>query len=165
MSITASTTLQAFFTSIKNTLAPVLHAGDTVAGNSIFVVDRLRLQNMAVPCLQLEPVTITSMGENSGMNIVHFEYRVHAIVKVELDFGKGSEQALLAEGSTTSGAAARGAFALAVEVVSALIGTKPSAGSEVQVFMRLENGGGADLEGLTTASATFRTMLRLTNDG
>ena len=72
---------------------------------------------------------------------------------------------MLAEGATTSGAAARGAFALAVEVVSALIGTKPSAGSEVQVFMRLENGGGADLEGLTTASATFRTMLRLTNDG
>lgn len=154
-----------FFDAIKDRLASVLKSTDTTAKNNIFVVDKLRLQNPAVPALQIEPISLQSIGENSAMNAMHLEYRVHTVVKVEQDFGKGSEQAMLGEGATTSGAAARGAFALAVKVADTLIGYKPNTGSEAQVFLRLENSGAHEMEGLTTASASFRTMIRLMNDG
>lgn len=165
MSITATTTIHTFFDLIKDRLASVLKSGDTTAKNNIYVVDKLRLQNPAVPCIQIEPVSLGAIGEHSAMNVMSLEYRVHAIVKVEQDFGKGSEQAMLGEGTTTSGAAARGAFAMAVAIADRLIGYKPNTGSESQVFLRLENGGNAELEGLTHASAYFRTMVRLFADG
>lgn len=165
MSVTGTTSLHTFFDLIKDRLAPVLKTAEAVARNNIYVVDKLRLQNPAVPCIQVEPVSLASIGENSAMNVMSLEYRVHAIVKVEQDFGKGSEQAMLGEGTTTSGAAARGAFTLAVKIADTLIGYKPNPGSECQVFLRLENGGNAELEGLTHASAYFRTMIRLFQDG
>ena len=165
MSISANTTLMTFFDLIKDRLATVLKTGDTTAKNNIFVVDKFRPQNPAVPAFQIEPLTLQSIGEQSAMNAMHLEYRVHAIVKVEQDFGKGSEQALLADGTTTSGAAARGAFALAVKAADRLIGYKPNDACASQIFMRLENTGHMDLEGITTAAASFRTMIRLMNDG
>lgn len=165
MSITNTTALHTFFDLIKDRLASVLKTGATTALNNIYVVDKLRLQNPAVPCLQIEPLTLQIIGENSAVTAMNLEYRVHAIVKVEQDFGKGSEQAMLAEGPTTSGAAARGAFAMAVAVAERLRSYKPNDGSDAQVFLRLENGGNAELEGLTHASAYFRTMVRLFADG
>lgn len=165
MSISDTTNLHNFFDAIKNRLAHVLHSGDSVARNNIFVVDTLRWQNSAVPALQVEPVSLVSIGEQSAMNVMVLEYKVHAIVKVEQDFGKGSEQAMLGLGPTTSGAAARGAFVLASAVADRLIGYKVNDASDVQVFMRLERGENNDMEGLTSASAYFRTMIRLFSDG
>lgn len=165
MTISATTNLNAFFGSLKNRLAHLLHENDATARNNIFVVDALRFQNTAVPALQIEPVSLVSIGEQSAMNVMVLEYRVHAIVKVEQDFGKSSDQAMLGLGPTSSGAVARGAFTLATAVADRLIGYKVNDASEVQVFMRLERGENNDVEGLTSASAYFRTMIRLFADG
>ena len=136
----------------------------TVASNRVFVVDRLRLQDGAVPNLRIEPLSIQAIGEYSSMNVMAFEYKVHAVVKVELDQGQRAQKRMVGD-KPVGGAYPKGAFKWATDVADRLIGYKPDNGSESQVFMRLENGTHDDVEGLASAAAQFRTMLRLMTDG
>lgn len=150
--ITADTTLAAFFGSIRTRLNSQL----AYATNRIFIVDKLRMTDAAVPNLQIEPVSLTAVGDNTGLNVCTLEYRVHALVKVERDFEKSSTERLVGPKS---------AFLIARNVANALRLWKPDAGSTNQVFMRLDGGQHDDSAGLASASATFRCYIRLMDNG
>lgn len=158
MSITASTTLETVLNLIRFRLSYLFDTGASTASNRVMVVDRLRLQDGAVPNLQIEPLSLQAIGEYTSMNVMVFEYKVHAVVKVELDIGERSQKRMVGDSS-------KGAFTWAVRVADRLIGYKPNDGSEAQSFMRLENGTHDDVAGLASAAAQFRTMVRLMNDG
>lgn len=163
MSISASTTLATFFGAIVTRLTGSL--GVTIASGRIFVVDKLRLQSASVPNIQLEPISLTVLGEHAGVNAMSLEYKAHAVVKVEQDIGKRETRSLLADAPTV-GVLPRGAFPLALQVASTLQGWEPSSTwGDAQVLLRVEGGIQDDVEGLTTAYAQFRTMIRLMNDG
>jgi len=160
VSITTSTTLESFFASMVTRIQSQLPA--TIASTRIFVVDRLTLQSGVVPSIQIEPLNLTTIGENSGMNAMVLEYRIHVVVRVELDLGKRDTKRLLMDGST--GILPRGAFPLAFEVAKTLAGFDPSTGVDAQVLLRVENGQHDDIEGLASAFAQFRTMIRTVSD-
>ena len=160
MSITTSTTLETFFASMVTRIQTQLPA--SIASTRIFVVDRLTLQSGVVPSIQIEPLNLTVLGENSGMNAMLMEYRIHVVVRVELDLGKRDTKRLLTDGST--GVLPRGAFPLAFEVAKTLSAFDPSAGVDAQVLLRVENGQHDDIEGLASAYAQFRTMIRTVSD-
>lgn len=162
MSISASTTLETFFAAVVTRLTAAM--GTTIASGRIFVVDRLRLQNSAVPNIQLEPVSLVTLAEYSGTNAMALEYKAHVVVKVEQDIGKRETRSLLAD-APTAGVFPRGAFPIAMLVASTLQGWEPSATwGDAQVLLRVEGGTHDELEGLTTAFAHFRTMIRTMND-
>ena len=164
MSITASTTLEVMLNLIRVRLSYLFDPAAVTASNRVFVVDKLRLQDGAVPNLQIEPISLQAIAEYSSMNIMAFEYKVHAVVKVELDQGQRSQKRMIGD-SPGGGAYPKGAFKWATDVADRLIGYKPNTGSESQVFLRLENGTHDDVEGLASAAAHFRTMVRLMADG
>lgn len=166
MSITATTTLGAVMTLLRTRVSAVL-TGDPAQATPIervAVVDKLRLQDSGLPCIQIEPVSLQSIAEYTSMNVMSFEYRVHAVVKVELDMGKRSEKRMVG-GLAYGDPYPRGAFTLAVAVCDRLIGYKPNTGTSPQVFQRLDSGQHDDVEGLASASASFRMMIRLMVDG
>lgn len=163
MSVTASTTLETFFAALSARIVAQLPA--TLAGTRAFVVDKLRLQSSAAPSIQIEPVTLQTIAENTSVNAMVLEYRVHAVVKVEFDLGKRETKRLLGD-AATAGALPRGAFPLVVAIASGLSGWSITGGaSDAQVLLRVEGGAHDDLEGLASASAAFRTMIRVMNDG
>jgi hypothetical protein len=150
--ITASTTLDAFVTSIRTRLATQL----SFAQNRVFLVDKLRMSDSAVPNLQIELMSLTAVADNTGLNVSTIEYKVHAVVKVEKDFGKSSTQRL----SDT-----KSAFLVARNAANALRLWKPDTGSSNQVWTRLDSGSHDDAAGLASASASFRSFIRLMDDG
>lgn len=151
-SITASTTLGAFFSAIAGRIATQL----SYAGNRVFVVDKLRLQDSAVPNIQIEPISLSAAGDMSGLNVSLIDYRVHAVVKVEYDFAKRMTESLVDNKS---------AFLTANAAAEALIGYVPNSGSSEQVWMKLDAGTHDDLTGLVSASATMRSFVRIMADG
>lgn len=163
MSITASTTLETVLNLIRFRLTYLFDQSATTASERVAVVDKLRLQDSAVPNLQIEPISLQAIGEYASMNVMAFEYKVHAVVKVELDPGQRAQKRMI--GDAPTGGYPKGAFAWAVQVSDRLIGYKPNTGSEAQVFLRLENGTHDDVAGLASAAAHFRTMVRLMADG
>jgi hypothetical protein len=150
--ITATTTLGDFFSAIAGRIASQL----SLAGNRVFVVDKLRLQDSAVPNIQIEPVSLTALGDMSGLNGSAIEYRVHAVVKVEYDFAKRMTESLVDNKS---------AFLTANAAAAALKGYVPNSGSSEQVWMKLDAGTHDDLTGLVSASATMRSFVRIMADG
>lgn len=150
--ITATTTLGAFFSAIATKIATEL----SYASNRVFVVDKLRLQDSAVPNIQIEPVSLTALGDMSGLNGSAIEYRLHAVVKVEYDFAKRMTESLVDNKS---------AFLTANAAAAALVGYAPNSGSSGQVWMRLDGGSHDDLTGLVSASATMRSFVRIMADG
>lgn len=163
MSITASTNLETVLELLRLRLTYLFDPAAVAAINRVMVVDRLRLQDTAAPNLQIEPLSLNAIGEYSSMNVMAFEYKVHAVVKVELDMGERSQKRMVGEG--LGGSLTKGAFPWAVRVADRLIGYKPNNGSEAQVFLRLDNGTHDDVAGLASASAQFRTMVRFMADG
>ena len=163
MSVTASTTLETFFAALSARIVAQLPA--TLAGTRAFVVDKLRLQSSAAPSIQIEPLSIQTIGEQSSVNAMTMEYKVHAVVKVEFDLGKRETKRLLGDAPGV-GTMPRGAFPLAVAVASGISGwAMTNASSSAQVLLRVEGGAHDDGEGLASAFAHFRTMLRVMNDG
>jgi hypothetical protein len=158
VSITTTTTLETVLDLIRLRLTYLFDTQAATASNRVMVVDRLRLQDASVPNLQIEPLNLQAIGEYTSMNVMVFEYKVHAVVKVELDMGERAKKRMVGDSE-------KGAFAWAVRVADRLIGYKPNTGSEPQSFMRLENGTHDDVAGLASAAAQFRTMVRLMNDG
>ena len=153
MSITTTTTLQAFFSGIASTIATAL----AYSTNRVFVVDRLRLQDSAVPNIQIQPVGMSAVGDQSGLNVCAVDYKVHAVVKVERDFAQRATESLVG---------ARSAFFVANIAANALrLYTPAGSGASNQVFMRLEIGEHNESEGLTSACATMRSFVRLNDDG
>lgn len=139
--------------------------GPTIATGRIFVVDKLRFQNAPVPNIQLEPISLATLGEYAGVNAMSLEYKAHAVVKVEQDIDNRATRSLLANPPSV-GVLPRGAFALAVQVASALQTWEPDATwGDAQVLLKVEGGTHDEVEGLTTAYAHFRTMIRVLNDG
>lgn len=150
--ITATTTLGAFFSAIAGRVATQL----SYAANRVFVVDKLRLQDSAVPNIQIEPVSLTALGDMSGLNGSAIEYRLHAVVKVEYDFAKRMTESLVDNKS---------AFLTVNAAAAALVGYVPNTGSSEQVWVRLDGGAHDDLTGLVSASATMRSFVRIMADG
>lgn len=163
MSITASTTLETVLNLIRVRLTYLFDPAAVTASNRVMVVDKLRLQDAAVPNLQIEPLNLSAIGEYSSMNVMAFEYKVHAVVKVELDQGERSQKRMI--GDAPVGGYPKGAFVWAVKAADRLIGYKPNTGTEAQTFLRLENGTHDEVAGLASAAAQFRTMVRLMTDG
>lgn len=163
MSITASTTLETVLNLIRVRLTYLFDPAAVTASNRVMVVDKLRLQDAAVPNLQIEPLNLSAIGEYSSMNVMAFEYKVHAVVKVELDQGERSQKRMI--GDAPVGGNPKGAFVWAVKAADRLIGYKPNLGVDSQVFLRLENGTHDEVAGLASAAAHFRTMVRLMVDG
>lgn len=162
MSVTASTTLETFFAALATRINSQLTAA--LSGTRVFVVDKLRLQSSIVPSIQIEPMSLQAIGEQSGMNAMVLEYKVHAVVRVEFDLGDRQTKRLLTDG--TIGTNPRGAFPLAFAVANGLKGwSMTNESSDAQVFLRVEGGMADDLEGLASAYAQFRTMLRVISDG
>lgn len=149
--ITATTTLGAFFSAIAGRVATQL----SYASNRVFVVDKLRLQDSAVPNIQIEPVSLTALGDMSGLNGSAIEYRLHAVVKVEYDFAKRMTESLVDNKS---------AFLTVNAAAAALVGYVPNTGSSEQVWVRLDGGAHDDLTGLVSASATMRSFVRIMAD-
>lgn len=154
MSTSSATTIGAFFAA----MAARLQGQTGLENYRCFVVDKLRLQESSIPNLQIEPVSMTVMGDETGLNIFVMEYKVHAVVKVEYDFADKQTQRL------TKATGQKGAFQMAYDAAAALNKYEVT-GSENQVFMRIDNGGVDDTMGLAYATATFRTFVRVMTDG
>jgi hypothetical protein len=163
VSVTASTTLETFFAALSARIVAQLPA--TLAGTRAFVVDKLRFQSTAAPNIQIEPISLQTIGDQSSVNAMTLEYRIHAVVKVEFDIGKRETKRLLGD-APTAGTMPRGAFPLVVAIASGVSGwAMTNASSSAQVLLRVEAGSHDELEGLATANAQFRTLLRVMNDG
>jgi hypothetical protein len=150
--VSTTTTLGDFFASIATQIKTALG----YSSNRVFVVDRMRLQESAIPNIQIEPVSLTPLADNVGLNACQIEYRVHAVVKVEYDFAKRFTEALVDNKS---------AFLTANSVAEALRGFIPGTGSSSQVFMKLDSGAHDDATGLASASVTMRSFIRILADG
>lgn len=150
--ITATTTLGAFFSSIATQLSNQL----SYAQNRVFVVDKLSLQDSAVPNLQIQPMSMTAVANNTGLNVCDIQYRIHAVVRVERDFAKRQTERLIDD---------RSAFLVANSAANALRNFKPNTGSSNQVFVSLEDGAYDELTKLGSASVTMRSYIRLNDDG
>jgi hypothetical protein len=163
VSVTASTTLASFFDDIVD----VISDGSTSFQNArAFVVDKLRLQSSAVPCFQIEPISLQTIGEQSGMNAMVLEYKIHAVVKVEMDYGKQPSQRLISDSIRSGEDLPKGAFPMALAIADRLrVMQGVGSGYDAQVLLRVEGGASDDLEGLTSAYAHFRTMIRINGDG
>ena len=148
------TTIGAFFSAIITRLSSQL----SVASNRIFVVDRLRLIDPNVPNFQIEPISMNIMADETGTNAFYLDFRVHAVVKSEYDYSSKPTQKLV------RATADKGAFQLATDVASALNKHEATGASNI-VIMSLVNGGVDQTTGLSHATATFRTMLRVFADG
>jgi hypothetical protein len=151
VSTTSTTTIGDFFKALATRLSSQM----SVAANRCFIVDKLHLQDSAVPNFQIEPSSMIVMGDETGLNVFVLEYKVHAVVKVEYDFARRMTEKLVDNKS---------AFQEAFNAASALNKYEPT-GAENQVFLRLENGNHDSQAGLTYATATFRTFLRVLADG
>lgn len=165
MSITANTILENALILIRTRLTYLFDPDAVVPSERVMIVDKLRLHDSAVPNLQIEPVSLQAIAEYSSMNIMAFEYKVHAVVRVELDMGNRSQKRMVGQVDLATDALPVGAFEWAIKVADRLIGYKPNTGTESQVFLRLENGTFDDGAGLASAAAHFRTMMRLMADG
>lgn len=148
------TTIGAFFTAVASRLQTQL----SVAANRIFVVDKLRLIDPNVPNFQIEPVRMIVMGDECGLNAFQLDFSVHAVTKTEYDYSDKPTQKLVRATSQ------KGAFQYATDVASALNKHEP-AGAENIVIMSITNGGVDQATGMSHATATFRTMLRVFADG
>lgn len=129
-----------------------------VAANRVFVVDKLRLQDSNIPNFQIEPVSMTILGDECGVNAFDLRFQVHAVTKTEYDFAAKPTQKLVKDTSQ------KGAFQYAVDVATAL-NKWDTAGSENMVILGIANGGVDDTTGLSHATASFRTFLRAFSDG
>jgi len=151
VSTTSTTTIGDFFKALATRLSSQM----SLSANRCFVVDKLHLQESAVPNFQIEPSSMVIMGDETGLNIFVLEYKVHAVAKVEYDFAKRMTERLVDNKS---------AFQEAFNAASALNKYEPT-GAENQVFLRLDNGTYDAETGLTYATATFRTFVRVLADG
>ena len=98
------------------------------------------------------------------MNAMLLEYKVHAVVRVNLDLGKRETKTLLSD--PISGGNPRGAFPLVFAVASGIVGwAMENTSSDSQVLLRVDSGMMVDIEGLASASAQFRTLIRVISDG
>ena len=148
------TTIGAFFSAVATRIASQL----SLAANRVFVVDKLKLLDSNVPNFQIEPVSMNIMADEVGVNAFFLDFRVHAIAKVEYDFAGKTTQKL------TRATSAKGAFQYATDVASALNKYEATGASNI-VIMSIIAGGVDEVTGLSHATATFRTMLRVFADG
>lgn len=148
------TTIGTFFAAVATRLQSQL----SVAANRVFVVDKLRLIDPNVPNFQIEPVSMTIMADESGTNAFYLDFRVHAVTKTEYDYSDKPTQKLV------RATAQKGAFQYAADAASALNKYEATGASNI-VIMSLINGGVDLTTGLSHATATFRTMLRVFSDG
>lgn len=148
------TTIGAFFSAVSSRLQSQL----SVAANRVFVVDKLRLIDPNVPNFQIEPVSMTIVGDEVGVNAFYLDFRVHSVTKTEYDYSDKPTQKL------TKATSAKGAFQYATDVANAL-NKYVATGAENIVIMSIINGGVDITTGLSHATTTFRTMLRVFSDG
>jgi hypothetical protein len=148
------TTIGAFFTAVATRLQSQL----SVAANRVFVVDKLRLIDPNVPNFQIEPVSMNIMADESGTNAFYLDFRVHAVTKTEYDYSDKPTQKLVRATSQ------KGAFQYATDVAGALNKYEATGASNI-VITSLINGGVDTTTGMSHATATFRTMLRVFADG
>lgn len=150
--LTATITIGNFFLGLITRIQSQM----TVAANRIFVVDKLRLQDAAVPNFQIEPVSMIPLAENTGVNVCLIEYRVHSVVKVEYDAGGRMTEKLVDSKS---------AFLQTNTVANALLGMAETTSYSRQIFVRMDGGVYDETHGLTTATGTFRCHVRTLSDG
>jgi hypothetical protein len=148
------TTVGAFFTAVATRLQSQL----SVAANRVFVVDKLRLIDPNVPNFQIEPVSMNIIADESGTNAFYLDFRVHAVTKTEYDYSDKPTQKLVRATSQ------KGAFQYATDVAGALNKYEATGASNI-VITSLINGGVDTTTGMSHATATFRTMLRVFADG
>ena len=150
--LTATITIGNFFLGLITRIQSQM----TVAAHRIFVVDKLRLQDAAVPNFQIEPVSMIPLAENTGVNVCLIEYRVHSVVKVEYDSGGRMTEKLVDNKS---------AFLQTNTVADALLGMAETTSYGRQIFVRMDGGVYDETHGLTTATGTFRCHVRTLSDG
>ena len=149
--LTVSTTLALFFDAV----ALAIETGATLPGNRVFVVDKLRLQDSAVPNIQIEPISMVTLSPNTGVHVYLIEYKVHAVTKVESDMGGRMTKRLIS---------GKSAF-FYVKFVSAILAAMVDTTSySRQIFLRSDGGAHDDALGLTTAASTFQCYVRMQND-
>lgn len=149
--LTATTTLAVFF----NALASAIETGATLPDNRVYVVDKLRLQDAAVPNIQIEPVSMVPLSPNTGVHVCLIEYKVHAVVKVEYDMGGRMTKRLVGTKS---------AFLNANFVTAILAAMADTTSYSRQIFVRMDGGAHDDALGLTTAATTFQCHVRIQSD-
>lgn len=151
MPTTSQTTLEDFFLSLTESLSE----GLGISTSRFAVVDKVRLESDSAPNYQFEPVSLSVLGDNTGLNIFKIEYRIHVIQSSRSDFGTTSRNAMTLPAS---------AFHKAVGLAGQVGGLEPY-GSDRQVFVRVDNGGLDEESGLYHASAFFYSYIKLTPDG
>lgn len=150
--LTTTTTIGAFFAAI----ASAIQSGASLAAGRVYVVDKLRLQDAAVPNIQIEPVSMIPLSENTGVQVCIVEYKVHAVVKVERDLAGRMTERLVDD---------RSSFLLANTITGILKGIVDTVSYSKQVFIRMDGGAYDEAEGLTTTAASFKCHLRTLSDG
>jgi len=150
--LTATTPIGTFFAAVITRIQSQL----TVAAHRVFVVDKLRLQDAAVPNFQIEPVSMIPLAENTGANTCIVEYKVHSVVKVEYDAGGRMTEKLVDNKS---------AFLQMNTVAAALLGMAETTSYTRQMFLRMDSGAHDEAQGLTTATGHFRCHVRTLSDG
>ena len=148
------TTIGAFFLAVRTRLQSQL----SVAENRVFVVDKLRLIDPNVPNFQIEPVRMIVMGDECGLNAFQLDFSVHAVTKTEYDYSDKPTQKLI------RATPEKGAFQYATDAASALNKYEATGAANI-VIMSIINGGVDTTTGMSHATATFRTMLRVFADG
>lgn len=151
--LSATTTIGAFFAALATKIKTDLLW--TSAANRVFIVDKLRLQDSAVPNIQIEPISMVPLSENTGVDVCLVEYKIHAVVKVEYDMGGRMTERLVDDKSS---------FLTANTVVGILVAMADTTTYSRQIFVRMDGGAHDDTLGLTTAAATFRCNVRTLND-
>ena len=152
--LSATTTIGAFFAALATKIKTDLTW--TSAANRVFVVDKLRLQDSAVPNIQIEPVSMVPLAPNTGANTYVIEYKIHAVVKVEYDMGGRMTERLVDDKSS---------FLTANTVAGILIGMEDTTSYSRQICVRVDGGSHDDTLGLTTSAATFQCHVRTLSDG
>ena len=148
------TTIGTFFLAVRTRLQSQV----SVAENRVFVVDKLTLIDPNVPNFQIQPVSMNIVADESGTNAFYLDFQVHAVTKTEYDYANKPTQKLV------RATGAKGAFQYAADAASAL-NKYEAAGASNIVIMSIVNGGVDTATGLSHATATFRTMLRVFADG
>lgn len=148
------TTIGTFFLAVRTRLQSQL----SVAENRVFVVDKLRLIDPNVPNFQIEPVSMNIIADESGTNAFYLDFRVHAVTKTEYDYSDKPTQKLI------RATLQKGAFQYATDAASALNKYEATGAANI-VIMSIINGGVDTTTGMSHATATFRTMLRVFADG
>ena len=146
-----TTTLALFFDAV----ALAIETNASLAYNRVYVVDKLRLQDAAVPNIQIEPVSMVPMSPNTGVHTCIIEYKVHAVVKVEYDMGGRMTKKLVGTKS---------AFLNANFVTAILAAMVDTTSYSRQAWLRMDGGAHDDALGLTTAATTFQCHVRIQSD-